>query len=258
MEIRSAPASSVEAVWGQLDPHDKHAELRIGGLRAPPSLRSIIRYYGHDLIASRPGGNGALASLDAVFQDDAGHEVLSIRDNVWQGNLDQWSIHVQRNRISVHSRRNHVALALRLEPPGAIAVDYMDMRIEDAHIIATKESCAVGRYIDAEGLCWVVADLEVSAFAPDAAAIEFADQDDLEQRVRENSHSIGLSAQDGLVHMIAGAGVVVPKLGISLASRSLRTKVRGLAIGCRPLGEVRRILRNCPIQITRYIATGNA
>ena len=223
--------------WGPLDFHDGHAELTIGGMVFDPPVQTILKYMGRDIIKVHPGRmKNQHGSISAVFCDDNGRETLRMHRNTWTGSTQNWDIEVVASRISVRKKRGRILLRLRLEPPGKIVIERLDMRIGDAHVLASESSHAVGRYLTdgkAEWIHWV----SLNAYFPESisatVAIEIGNPQTilskLPKEVTFNSTYIG----DG--------GFTFIPLGVSLASNSMgKVEISSFEVGRQDIEKVRK------------------
>jgi len=158
-EVEAADVTIIPPPFDGLDFHDGKAELRIGGISYDPGVTSVVRYHGSQIFSVSPSDGVGTAGINALFLDDEGKETLRISDNVWQGAIKAWDTEVVGPRIMVRKRRGVFALALRLEPPGRIVIEKLDMRIADAHILVSEQSYAVGRYYDDDKVNWFHANM---------------------------------------------------------------------------------------------------
>ena len=241
---------------GPLDFHAGQAELAIGDLLYAPAVTSILRYFGEDLIRLKPGRAGEPGMISAVFTDEKGNAVLELDENEWVGSLDAWDIDVQGQRITVRQQLGVIALQLRLEPPGRIVVERLDMRIGKHHVLASESGYAVGvHFIDGQ-MNWISPNLRVTRAAENGVAIEIEDGGKLRERFnffKISGRGIGLANADESIIMHSPAGVMFPQLGVSIASwcsfdlfevgagdKTLE-EMRN-AIFFRPAGEMRKFL----------------
>ena len=257
-KIRTNSPDSVGPPVGPLDFHDGTAELLVGGLLYAPAVRTVLRYHGWDLIRVTPGQDGDVGRISAVFTDDQGQPVLQLVENEWVGELANWDIEIVGKRITVRRRQGEIALQLRLDPPGRIVVERLDMRFRGCHVLATEKTYAVGRYITPTFLRWVRVNIAVRRSSPMGAAIEFTDAESLE--VRDCFlHGTGaeLAAPDRSMVMNANAGVMVKPLGIVIASLCGSFDLFEMAVsGDYRLEEMLPVVFTRPDCISRFIATG--
>lgn len=174
LEVVSANVADVPPPFDFLDFHEGKAELKIGGISYDPGVTSIVKYHGTEFFSVSTSETDSVAGINALFVDDEGNQSLRIENNVWQGTIEAWDTEVVGPRIKVRKKKGLFALILRLEPPGRIVVERLDMRIADAHILASETSYAVGRYINDREIHWFHANMEhMGAPLANASAIEF-------------------------------------------------------------------------------------
>jgi hypothetical protein len=257
-KVQDLPLEKVGPPVGPLDFHDGNAELLIGGLLYSPAVRTVLRYHGSDIIRVLPSERGGEPGrISAVFTDDKGAEVLRLEENEWIGSLHTWDIEIVGQQITARREEGSVTLQLRLDPPGRVVVERLDMRILDSHVLATEKTYAVGRYITDESVHWVHAHIGIRRSSPLGVAIEFTDPEVLEERdVRFRDTGQELSTNDRQVVMNSNSGVLIKPLGVAIASFCGSFDLAELAIGNRNLSDMRRIILSHPEQIGRFISTG--
>jgi hypothetical protein len=252
--ISEASPDKVGPPVGPLDFTDGNAQLLIGRLLYSPAVCRVFRYHGEDVIAVHPSKRaGEPGRMSATFTDDNGNPTLWLRENEWIGSLDAWDIDTPGQRIIVRRKERHVVLQLRLDPPGRIVVERLDMRFKDAHVLATEHTWAAGRCYP-EGVHWVHAYLEVVKSTPYGAAIEFTQPATLEQRLMAANKIKPGSA--GPIAISAIAGLLVIPTGIAVASQCGAFNVIELVVGPRPLADMRKVVFGYPEQVARFIGTG--
>ncbi|MCO5109209.1 MAG: hypothetical protein M9907_19315 [Burkholderiaceae bacterium] len=256
-EIQRASIEDVEPPIGPLDFDDGSAELVIGNLRYSPAVRTVLRYGGSDVIRVDPGKDREPGSISAIFADDEGREVLRLDRNQWIGSLDSWDISVVGRRIAVQSRRSQAALKLRLEPPGRIVIEHLDMRFGNAHLLATEHAFAAGRYLYDGQIGWCTGRIAIPVSHVAGAAIDVMSEDDIElqdRATRPGSRSLPSSSND--IVMSGRGGVLFKRLGIALASLCGTVHVYETAYGFQPIDIVRQVVSNSPSKVARYLGTG--
>ena len=138
-----------------------HPTLNFGGIRYQPAIRTLLRVDGQDLIRVDPAENNRPPTISALFTDDAGQVVLRLDRNEWIGSTAAWDIETVGRRISVRQAVGEICLILRLDPPGGLTVERMDMRVENVHVIASEHKYAVGIYTDGVTARWIWVDFAV-------------------------------------------------------------------------------------------------
>lgn len=257
-KIQAKKQSEVSSPVGPLDFHDGSAELLIGNLLYSPAVQTILRYHGEDIIRVVPGKDGEPGMISAVFTDESGYEVLRLDENEWVGSLENWDIEVVGQRLKVRREGGNILLQLRLDPPGRIIVEYLDMRVEDGHVLATEQTYAVGRHSTDGTVHWVHVGIQIQRSSPVGAAIEFTDPKDLESRdVQYQGTGQELATEDRRVVLNSTAGVMVKPIGIVIASLCGGFAVTGdIAIGNQSLEDMRRVILSHPEELCRFISTG--
>jgi hypothetical protein len=259
LEVEGADEAEIPPPFDYLDFHDGKAKLKIGGISYDPGVTSIVRYHGKDIFSISPSDGSGAAGINAVFLDDEGNETLRIEDNVWQGAVDAWDIEVVGPRIKVRKKQGAFALVLRLEPPGEIVIEKLDMRVADSHILVSETSYAVGRYADNKNIVWFHATIvHMGAPLPRASAIEFLTYYESEWRdKRWEGQGQRYATADNLIVMQTGLGVAHKTMGIIVGANCLKFGMGKFSCGGpRPLSMMRRAVFNYPDRVAKYIDTG--
>lgn len=256
--IQSTPLAEVSKPVGPIDFYGGNAILSIGGLRYSPAVQTVLKNYGQNVISVIPGQGDTPGTISAIFTDEFGIPVLKLVENAWEGSTLNWDIEVVGPCITVRRAAGAVALKLRLDPPGVVVVEHLDMRLGEFHLLISENSYAVGRYSPNEdAIAWLHAELTITRSAGSGSAIEFTDPYELlariqtigerEQRMESADHSIIFSSKYGCLWIPAG---------IAIASDCGGFKLYGFAAGVRPIDGVRRMVRQAPSVLMRYLGTG--
>lgn len=259
IEISQAKIEDIRPPFDKLDFHDGRAELKIGGISYDPGLNTIVNYEGQTIFSISPSNEGEAARLNALFLDRDGHETLRIVDNVWHGATSSWDTEVVGPRIKVRKKKGEFSLILRLDPPGRIVIEKLDMRVADAHILASEHSYAIGRYIKNEEIYWFHAKVtHIGSPLLGASAIEFVTPQEAYLRDR---NLIGrgqrLATPDNDIVLQTGLGVAHKSAGIIIGANCLRFRVESFASGGhRPINNVRNRVFYAPDKLSEYISTG--
>jgi hypothetical protein len=240
-KIQAADPSEVRAPFDHLDFHEGKAELKIGGISYDPGVTSVLKYHGTELFSISPSSELDSAGINAVFQDDNGNETLRIVNNVWHGAVSAWDTEVVGPRIKVRKKKGVFALVLRLEPPGRIVIEKLDMRFADAHILASEQEYVVGRYHDDSRINWFYANMvHMGGPLDGASAIEFLTPLEAEWRDQKwIGRGQRLASEDNTVVMQTGLGVANKPMGIIVGANCLKFGIAKFACG-GPL-EVKKI-----------------
>ncbi len=256
-KIQAQLPGQIKPPFGPLDFHDGSAELIIGGLHYSPAVQTVLRYHGRNMISVTPGKADEPGTISAVITDRNGLEVLRLENNEWVGSLESWDIEVVGQRLTIRQNQGEISLQLRLDPPGRIVVERLDMRFADGHVLATEQTYAIGRYL-ANGLVhWMHADIHIKRSSPLGAAIEFTDMESLESRdalLRGTGKE--LATEDRQIVVNSNMGVVIKPIGVVIASLCGAFELRDWAFGNRSLDQMRRVVLTHPSQVCRFIGTG--
>lgn len=252
-------AKSIEEVGrpiGPLDFYGGNAELSIGGLRYSPFVKTVLRYHGQDIIKVSPGDHTTPGAISALFTDESGEPVLALVENAWEGSTANWDIEVVGPCITVRNKSGSIPLKLRLDPPGVIVIERLDMRIGDAHLLVSESAYAAGRYLEDDSIFWVHANISISHIAEEGVAIEFANPEELLARREAVTAGASLESLGAGIVLSAGVGCLCVPIGLSIASLCGGFHLMGYSCGIRPLDGVRRMINKGARPLMYYIGTG--
>lgn len=225
--IWAAPPKKVPKPVGPVDFSDGSAYLAVGGLRYSPAVHCVFRYMGSDVFRLAPSrASGEPGGLYAAFSDDEGEETLTFEGNAWTGSLKAWDIEVKAKKLVVRRKSRHVVLSLRLEPPGLVVIERLDMRHRDVHLLVSEHGYTIGRYKrpDSPTPSWVHAELdELTPInvggSNKTVAIEVCTTQEIRRRDEESGkrglRPSGLSGNDCIPSPV---GMLFPDVGISIGS----------------------------------------
>ncbi|WP_178385400.1 hypothetical protein, partial [Pseudomonas aeruginosa] len=232
---------------GPLDFFDGTAELEIGGLQYSPLVNRVLTYHNVDLFSVYPGRNGEPGSISATFCDEKGRIVFRLEKNEWIGAPTNWDIRIVANRISVTSPSGREVLRIRLDPPGRIVVEWLDMRFHDAHILVSEHSYAAGR-IPAYGnlVSWVFAKLQITKTTPAGACIEYLSLEQMNARI-SYLQGVGksLATADGETIIGSPLGAIARAAGISIG-HGTNFNLFGLGRISMPVEKMTKLVRDDP------------
>jgi hypothetical protein len=251
--------ADVPPPFDYLDFHEGKAELKIGGISYDPGITSIVRYHGEEFLSVSPSVDASNAGISATFLDDEGNDTLKIVDNVWTGAVGAWDTEVVGPRIKVRKKRGIFSLILRLEPPGRIVVEKLDMRVLDAHILASENTYALGRYNNNNGIHWFHANMvHMGAPMPGASAIEFLTSFEVEWRDQQwNGRGQRLASADNQIVTQTGLGVASKRMGIIVGANCLKFGLGTFSGGGpRPIEIMRSMVFTKPERVAQYIGAG--
>ncbi|ULB12518.1 hypothetical protein ORIO_22345 (plasmid) [Cereibacter azotoformans] len=258
-EVNAANVADVPPPFDSLDFHEGKAELKLGGISYDSGVAAVVKYHGDEIFSISPSHGADTPGINAIFLDDNGKETLRILNNVWQGAIQAWDTEVVGPRIKVRKRKGALSLALRLEPPGRIVIEKLDMRVADAHILVSEQSYALGRYYDDHKLNWFHADMvHIGAPLPGASAIEFLTYFEAEWRDQKwNGRGQRLATADSNMVMQTGLGVANKRMGIIVGANCLKFGMASFSSGGpRPIEKMRQVVFNRPDRVAEYIGRG--
>lgn len=257
--IKEANNNDVEPPVGPLDFHDGNAELKISGLVYSPAVHVVLKYHGVDVIKVTPGADGEPGRVSAFFTNEEGEVTLELRDNEWIGNHENWDIEVIGPRLTVRSSLGKIVLQLRLDPPGRIVIERLDMRICDAHVIVTEHAYAVGRYINDYDAFWLHADIKITRSTSTGAAIEFTDPHLLEKRDHDfKNHGTELANHNRSFVMNSYGGVFIKPVGVVISSLCGQFELGQTAYGIRSVNDVRQVILSSPNELCQFLCNGKS
>jgi len=238
--VQNAGIETVASPSGPIDFHDGSAELLIGGIHFNPIVHNILRYFGKDLITLKPGKKGKPGNISAVFTDEDGNETLRLEENEWIGSLENWDIEIVGPRISVKRQNGKIALQLRLDPPGKITIEYLDMKYDTAHILISENSYAIGRYISTGDIYWMHAQMSIVTNYGEGILFEYVDPKELESRDQKyKNFGQSLASKDRNIIMHSYLGIFAKSLGMVIGSKCGGHYMYQYCIGPKPLFEMR-------------------
>jgi len=244
LELQVMEANQVSPPMRPLDFHDGTAELSIGGTVYTPGAKTLLRHHGKNLIRVEPGGKGEPGKITAFFIDSEGRPVLWLKDNVWIGALENWDIEVTGPRLVVRRKLGEISLQLKLEPPGRIVIERLDMRFGNYHLLATESGYAVGFGLGGDVFHWVSADFNILHWEPQNAAIEIIKFEEIEPL--DNKYfgtGQGMATKNRMTVFQTNVGMLDKVSAIVLASGCVKFAVRSYLVETRTLKDKRRMLQ---------------
>jgi hypothetical protein len=131
------------------------------------------------------------------------------------------------------------------------------MRVGDFHILATRDTYAVGKYTSQDMVHWVHAHVRIDRSTSDGAAIEIATPEILEYRdIRYGGKGQELATKSRDIVLNSFAGVMFKPLGIIIASYCGAFALAEVAAGPAALSTMRQVIVSHPNEVPRLISTG--
>jgi len=254
-EIRDTHVDDIKSPTGPLDFHTGKAELLIGGLLYSPMVKNILKYHGDTLISLNPGSKRKPGEITAIFTDKDGKVILKLIKNEWIGSLVNWDIEVSGQRITVRRKKGEISLKIRLDPPGRVVIERLDMRYENCHLLVTESTYAVGRYIKGNIVRWANVEINIQKSSKDGSVFEFLDNDMIEIiDFIYKDFGTELATNDRRVVMSGSAGVILKDLGIIIGSFSGSYDLLGVAVhGDICVDDMRDVIFNRPHDLYSYL-----
>jgi len=95
------------------------------------ACRYLIMVNDKPLLAvSPPKEPGQPVLLSGLFADGNGNVTLTIDDNVFSVNSDNWDVECVGPRITIRSAHRDISLILKMEPPSRMVVERIDMKFQ--------------------------------------------------------------------------------------------------------------------------------
>ena len=244
------PSHKVQAPKGPLDFNSGTAELQFGNLLYSPAVNVIFRYHGMDVIRVDPSNvEGQPGTISAIFTDDDGKETLRLQQNEWIGSLENWDIEITGRRIRIRRHGKHLCLVLRLDPPGKIVIEHLDMRFGDAHLLVNEKIYAVGK-VSGSAIYWVHSAIKITRSSPLSSAIEFTPPGVLELRERALAHTgKGMESIDKHIIFNSNTGLLVKPLGICIAGLCGGFQLGSVVVGKQNLDVMRAAMKRSPDKV---------
>lgn len=176
--------------------------------------KKIIELDNQTILALNPShDNNGLPSLSGIFSDRDGKELISIKDNEWQGSIEHWDLVTQGRIITIRHSQGHIALKIELIPPSKIVVHTLDIEINGCHMYCHNGIFKIGKktkneeiYIEIDSLIAQHPDVGISV-ANEITPLDFRG-----------------------MRVTGGEGFFLDGTGISLAQRSGQMWLKGFTI----------------------------
>jgi hypothetical protein len=258
-EIRKASVAAgiLTNPIGPLDLNCQWPSIQVARLHYTEGLPCLLRYMGEDIIYFERGDQGEPAKIFADIYDSDGDLLFKIKGNEWIGPAHKYDFKTEGRLLKVWGKRRKVILEMELEPPGKISIKALDMRIGNAHILASDKIYLLGRRDVGGDWHWVHANLGIIRSSPCAAAFEFTSDQDLEWRDQHlGKNSQELRTSDGMCVINAFNGILIKQLGIAIGANTGSHQLAELAIGKASVKDLRKMIRSHPDKVCEFISTG--
>lgn len=242
--IQGLSPDQVAHPTGPLDFYDGSAQLEIAGLVYPSAIPKILRYFGSDIITATPGHNGEPGKISAIFTDNNGKPTLFLDENQWIGSPNNWDIETSGPRITVRRCKREIVLKIRLDPPGRLVIERLDMRIGNHHILISEKCYAIGLYLENEQMAWTHASIRITGCNAHGAVIDILSPEQWTKRLSSNSPQ-GLTSAMGNI-TISADGVAIPPMSLVIASNTGGLMFYNYSLGFRTLREMRNKMKRNP------------
>lgn len=116
-----------------------HPQLRFGGILLK-NCPIPIEVAGYPLFSVKPPEQeGEPFRLSGTFTDSTGEISLIVKDNEWMAKSSSWDVEVTGGRIIIREGPRNIHLVLKAEPPHALVVEKLDMRLGGLHFLANGD-----------------------------------------------------------------------------------------------------------------------
>jgi hypothetical protein len=106
----------------------------------------LLRINGEQILTISPPKDGAaFPALNGIFCDRSAREVFRITDNVWEGPLEAWDVHISGTRLTIKADEHRPALTLEVQPPDVVRVMQLDMYKDNCHIVCDEKQTLIGQ-----------------------------------------------------------------------------------------------------------------
>ena len=183
--VSAVDARDVPLPKDWLDLDEKSAKPTVGGFWFAGGAPTILKFFGEALIEVVPALENRPFGVNAKFFNSLGQKTLEIEHNVWVGPKTGWDFYLSGRRIFIKDDEHLNSLVLRVEPPGNLIVEKMDMRIGDYQFLANEKRHAIGHY-DSEGKdpIWYYCAALPKALYQGATVFEIEQSSQLKARLR--------------------------------------------------------------------------
>jgi len=108
------------------------------------SHKSIINIEDNNIFGfTAPSQPGEPYKLNALFHDSDQRPILTITDNIWFGNPENWDIECIGSRISIRVKKGDYALILNNIPRERLVIERINMRFKQYEIVGNRDSILV-------------------------------------------------------------------------------------------------------------------
>lgn len=102
--------------------------------------RYLIVVNGHPLLAmSPPTEQGHPVLISGMFTDVKGKMNLTIKDNVWSVDSENWDVECVGPRITIRIAHGVISLVLRMAPPTRLIVERLEMQFQGVYFRGDTE-----------------------------------------------------------------------------------------------------------------------
>lgn len=120
------------------DFHSEPLKIILGGLEFYDCKYLIVINNTPVIFIEPPSEEGSPFLLNAIFHGSDGKELMKIVKNELIVKTGQWDVDCEGTKITIRRGLGDIALSLRLQPPGGIHIEKLDMIFEGVHLKAEK------------------------------------------------------------------------------------------------------------------------
>jgi len=124
--------------------HDR-ISVRLGSSVFEDALALVVLNGTVVLAIEPPEHSSTFPALTGVFCDVSGNELMRIERNEWIGPSMAWDMEIVGREITVRTDSKTIALRIKIDPPSAIEILELNMRIGNCHLVLREDLLLVGR-----------------------------------------------------------------------------------------------------------------
>jgi len=253
-EIRESERSPSPSEF--FDFYEGQALLKFGDLISEISPKSVLEIYGEELFSVSPGAKGEIGKVNAKFFDDNENLLFEIKGNEWIGPSEYFDLEITGRSFTVRLPDGRIGLKLVHNPPDEIAIERLDMRYKDVHLLFSSKDLAIGKYNGyGDNLAWIHFKGRIDSIIDSPLVIRVDDSNASEEEYKSGItlsnlgliiNQLGekksvLSTNEHLTRHVdaQNGGIFWPALGIEIA-KGCQFAFSGLLIGICGIEHARR------------------
>lgn len=124
--------------------HDR-ITVRLGSSVFEDAVALVVLNGTVVLAIEPPEHPSTFPALTGVFCDASGNELMQVKRNEWIGPSMAWDMEIVGREIAVRTDAKTIALRIKVDPPSAIEILELNMRIGNCHLVLREDLLLVGR-----------------------------------------------------------------------------------------------------------------